>query len=72
MQFGEGLTIGILAGFMTGACVVGPIGDSRLNEHINATKKKAIEVGAAYYHPTTGEFTWREKVVAVEPENAKK
>lgn len=71
MQFGEGLIIGCLGGLVMGMCIAGSIERDSCNEHIAATRKKAIEVGAAYYHPTTGEFTWREKVV-VEPENAKK
>lgn len=28
---------------------------------IKRWEDKAIEAGAAYYHPTTGEFTWREE-----------
>lgn len=63
------LFLGILVGFIAGAVISSSVYVS-YKEDASATKKKAIEVGAAYYHPTTGEFTWREPVS--EPEKAKK
>lgn len=31
------------------------------NEGIKKMQKEAIEKGAAFYHPQTGEFTWKEQ-----------
>jgi hypothetical protein len=35
--------------------------DAGEEEGIKKMQKEAIEKGAAFYHPTTGEFTWKEQ-----------
>ena len=51
----------ILIGAIIGAIVLGSIWLAfAQTEDASTTETQAIEHGAAYYHPTSGEFTWKE------------
>lgn len=55
-EFGAGLGCGILIAIL--ACLSSIIGCV----YTHVPMRDAIEHGAAYYHPETGEFTWKDEV----------
>jgi membrane protein DedA with SNARE-associated domain len=70
-HFVPGIIIGSILGCIIGYSL-GWADRGRIATHdLETLKKSAIEVGAAYYHPTTGVLVWKNQPV-VEPENAKK
>lgn len=55
-----------MLGFFVGSFVMTLVLCWVLSDSVH--KQQVIEHGAAYYHPETGEFTWRNQAAAAPPE----